>query len=97
DSDIEVLEKDSEKITQIVCSGLRSGDIALRIKYAGYPTDRLIIESSLKEGIKYITNLKSETTYVLSTYTALFECRKILLDLQKQSQTTTAGRVSVRG
>lgn len=96
DAEIEVLEADS-RIKQVVCSGIRSGDIALRMKYAGYPAHQLIIKSNLKEGIEYITGLDSEVTYILSTYTALFECRKILLNLQKRSESIPAGKVPARG
>ncbi|MFA7147797.1 MAG: MurT ligase domain-containing protein [Syntrophomonadaceae bacterium] len=85
DADIEVIEEEQDRIKQIVCSGLRSGDMALRVKYAGYPVERLEIKTNLKEAIKYITGLEGETIYLLSTYSALFECRKILLELQKQA------------
>ncbi|MGS0764743.1 MurT ligase domain-containing protein [Syntrophomonas curvata] len=95
DADIEAIETD-RKIKQIVCSGIRSGDIALRMKYAGYPADQLIIKSNLKEGIEYVTSLEGDVSYILSTYTALFECRKILLSLQKRSG-APAGKVPVRG
>lgn len=96
DADIEAIETDS-RINQIVCSGIRSGDMALRIKYAGYPADRLLIKSSLKEGIEHITGIGSEMTYILSTYTALFECRKILLNQQKRSAAMPSGKVPARG
>ncbi len=85
DADIEVIEEEQDRIKHIVCSGLRSGDMALRVKYAGYPVDRLEIMTNLKEAIEYVTGVEGEITYLLSTYSALFECRKILLDLQKQS------------
>jgi UDP-N-acetylmuramyl tripeptide synthase len=95
DADIEAIETD-RKIKQIICSGIRSGDIALRMKYAGYPAEQLVIKSNLKEGIEYLSGLTGEINYVLSTYTALFACRKILLGLQKRSA-APAGKVPVRG
>lgn len=85
DADMEVIEDEQERIKHIVCSGLRSGDMALRVKYAGYSVERLAIKTNLKEAIEHITGLEGEKTYLLSTYSALFECRKILLDLQKRS------------
>ncbi len=84
DAGMEVIEEEQDRIKHVVCSGLRSGDMALRIKYAGYPLERLEIKTDLKEAIEYITGLKGEITYLFSTYSALFECRKILLDLQKR-------------
>jgi UDP-N-acetylmuramyl tripeptide synthase len=85
DADMEVIEEEQDRIKHIVCSGLRSGDMALRVKYAGYPVEKLEIKTNLKEAIEYLTSLEGEKTYLLSTYSALFECRKILLDLQKRS------------
>jgi UDP-N-acetylmuramyl tripeptide synthase len=85
DADIELIEEEQDWIKHIVCSGLRSGDMALRVKYAGFPVERLDIKTDLKEAIEHIAGLEGEVIYLLSTYSALFECRKILLDLQKQS------------
>ena len=52
--------------------------MALRVKYAGYPVERIAIKSNLKEAIEHITSLESEVVYLFSTYSALFKCRKIL-------------------
>jgi len=90
DADIEVIEEESNCIKSIVCSGTRSGDMALRFKYAGFPVDQLIIKTDLKEGLEYIAGLEDETAYILSTYTALFQCRKILINLQKKSGSMSA-------
>ncbi len=78
DADIEVIEEEQHRIKQVVCSGWRSGDMALRVKYAGYPVERIAIKSNLKEAIEHITSLESEVVYLFSTYSALFKCRKIL-------------------
>ena len=96
DADMEVIEAEQDRIKHIVCSGLRSGDIALRVKYAGYPVERLQVKTSLKEAIEHIACLECEKIYLLSTYSALFECRKILLDLQKRSAKIPI-QVPVRG
>lgn len=85
DADIEVIGEEQDRIKHIVCSGIRSGDMALRVKYVGYPLERLEIKTDLKEAIEHIAALEGEAIYLLSTYSALFECRKILLDLQKRS------------
>src|SRR5690606_2004148 len=72
DADIEVIEEEQHRIKQVVCSGWRSGDMALRVKYAGYPVERIAIKSNLKEAIEHITSLESEVVYLFSTYSALF-------------------------
>lgn len=96
DADMEIIEEEQNRIKHIVCSGLRSGDMALRVKYAGYPVDRLEIKTDLKEAIEHITQLECEKIYLLSTYSALFECRKILLELQKRTA-KTPDRIPARG
>jgi hypothetical protein len=40
------------------------------------------IESNLEAGIRKALQGPGEVSYILSTYTALFQCRKILLDLR---------------
>lgn len=84
DADVEMIVKDEMNIENLVCSGQRSGDIAVRLKYAGLPLDKINIQTGLKDGIEMAINKESECSYILSTYTALFECRKILVKLQKQ-------------
>jgi UDP-N-acetylmuramyl tripeptide synthase len=62
-------------------SGLRAGDMAVRLKYADLPIGEVIpdrkqaIESALK------TTPPGETLYVLPTYTAMLEIRKALSDM----------------
>jgi len=85
DADVETVARPEAQIRQIICSGQRSGDMALRIKYAGFDTDRIRIESRLQEGIALAISGESETAFILCTYTALFSCRQIMLKMQKQS------------
>jgi UDP-N-acetylmuramyl tripeptide synthase len=85
DADVETVTRPEARIRKIICSGQRSGDIALRMKYAGYSTDDIRIESRLQEGIALAVAEASETAYILCTYTALFSCRQIMLKMQKQS------------
>lgn len=84
DADVEMIVDREMNIENIVCSGQRSGDMAVRLKYAGVLPDEINIQPGLQEGIEMAVNKESECSYILSTYTALFECRKILVKLQKQ-------------
>jgi UDP-N-acetylmuramyl tripeptide synthase len=86
DADVEPVIEPAADIKQIVCSGQRSGDIAVRIKYTGFDPDRIIIKTPLQEGIEAAVNSDSKISYILSTYTALFQCRKILLTMQKKNK-----------
>lgn len=85
DADLEILTRSQGDINYMICSGQRSGDIAVRAKYAGFNFDKIAIESRLKEGILMAVEEPSDTAYILSTYTALFTCRQILLKMQKKA------------
>jgi len=83
DADVELINEEAANIENVICSGQRSGDIAVRMKYSGFKNENIIIKSDLQEGIEEAVRRNSETNYILSTYTALFECRKILQKLEK--------------
>lgn len=64
------------EVKQIICSGLRAYDMALRLKYEGLEDKIKVIENST-EAIHWLNehHLKS---YVIATYTALHPTRAIL-------------------
>ena len=63
--------------SHIITAGIRGDDMALRLHYAGVKSERA---SSLSEGLKALVAAtpKGETAYVLPTYTAMLEIRKVL-------------------
>ena len=74
DVDIEMLNgRDHEIIT----TGTRAADLALRLKYAGVKT---LSEDSLKRALEdFLANLKpNETGYIVPTYTAMLALRRML-------------------
>lgn len=85
DADFELMEPCDKDIAAMVCSGQRSGDIAVRIKYAGLKLDKIKIIPDLAKGIKSALAGEGHLNYILCTYTALFAARKILVDLQRKS------------
>lgn len=83
DADVEIMLDNIFSINRVVCSGQRSGDMAVRIKYAGIPTEKITIQTSLEKGIEAVVNDPEPIiSYILCTYTALFACRKILVKWQ---------------
>ena len=78
DAEFESVAQPAAGIEYFVASGIRSGDIALRAKYAGLDQERILIESDLATGIAIAIRQPSATSYIFSTYTALFACRRIL-------------------
>ncbi|MGR6835658.1 MurT ligase domain-containing protein [Syntrophomonas erecta] len=83
DADVEITARPGTRIKAVICSGQRSGDAAVRFKYAGFDPRNISIESELEPGILRALEMSGETSYILSTYTVLFSCRKILLRLHK--------------
>lgn len=88
ESNLEMITKDEFKVNKFICAGIRSGDIAVRVKYTGFPQENIILAPELSDCIKTVVEEDSETSYVLSTYTALLECRKILVKMQNQSKSS---------
>ena len=68
DSDFEQL-KDAKKL--VITSGIRANDMATRLKYAGIPQEKIIIEPNIKKAIDMAT--KDGKTTILPSYTALLK------------------------
>ncbi len=75
DSDFEQL-KNAQKL--VVTSGIRAYDMAARLKYAGLPKEKIIVEPDVKKAIKFVTgSIKSdEKITILPSYTALLKISK---------------------
>lgn len=67
-----------EKFEQIIVAGDRVYDMALRIKYEDYQRYKTFekLEDAIEEGIASVD--EKETLYILPTYSAMLESRKIL-------------------
>lgn len=67
-----------EKFEQIIVAGDRVYDMALRIKYEDYKRYKTYerLEDAIQEGISSLD--EKETLYILPTYSAMLESRKIL-------------------
>jgi len=89
DADFELLQG---AVRRVVCAGTRAPEMALRLKYAGWPTDRIEvipgIAPSLDRAVSAARHIDgtpaagiSRTAprlFALPTYTALLELRKLL-------------------
>lgn len=67
-----------DQFERIIVAGDRVYDMALRIKYENYAKIETFekIEDAVEEGVKSVT--ASETLFILPTYSAMLEVRKIL-------------------
>ena len=93
DAYLEVISDERAAIDQVICSGQRSGDMALRIKYTGFDPGRISIEERIEDGIKAALQTEAETAYILCTYTALLTCRKFILKMQGSTSPFAEGKV----
>ena len=80
DVNFEKLNRLEEKIENIYTSGTRGYDMALRLKYAGLDEKKLATEESYKKLLESgLSNTKEGSSfYILPTYTAMLDIRKIL-------------------
>lgn len=78
DSDFEQL-KNAQK--SIITSGIRANDMALRLKYAGVPENKIVIEPSIEKAIQLASKSeeKTEKITILPSYTALLKINKLKL------------------
>ncbi len=76
DSDFEQL-KDARKL--VITSGIRAKDMAVRLKYAGIPQDRIIVQEDIKSAIEQASESedKNEKITILPSYTALLKISKM--------------------
>jgi lipid II isoglutaminyl synthase (glutamine-hydrolysing) len=75
DADFEVL---AGRLRQVTCSGTRAEELAVRLKYAGVPADRIAVERSLADGLDRASAGAAGRLYALPTYTAMLELRELL-------------------
>ena len=74
DSDFEQL-KNAQKL--IITSGIRANDMATRLKYAGIPQKKIIVEPSIKKAIQMAADTPvNEHITILPSYTALLKINK---------------------
>ncbi len=80
DVDFERLGPASGTFGDIVCSGIRAEDIALRLQYAGFPPDKICIENDLATALKraIASTPVEERLWICPTYTALLQLRHLL-------------------
>jgi UDP-N-acetylmuramyl tripeptide synthase len=76
DADLELLAGHVHRFT---CSGTRAAELALRLKYAGIPPERLSVVHDLPAALdQALVQAAGQTLYALPTYTALLELRQEL-------------------
>ncbi len=62
---------------EIVVSGTRANDMALRLKYAGVGADNIKVISDIEKAVDYISKSADNNITILPTYTALLKLDKM--------------------
>jgi UDP-N-acetylmuramyl tripeptide synthase len=77
DADFELL---AGRVRRVVSAGTRAPEMALRLKYAGWPTDSIEVVAAIEESLDTAVAGADGRLFALPTYTALLELRKLLSD-----------------
>jgi UDP-N-acetylmuramyl tripeptide synthase len=75
DADFELL---AGKVRRVVCAGTRAPEMALRLKYAGWPVDSIEVVPEIESSLDRAVAGAEGRLFALPTYTALLELRKLL-------------------
>jgi lipid II isoglutaminyl synthase (glutamine-hydrolysing) len=77
DADFELL---AGSVRRVVCAGMRAPEMALRLKYAGWPEEAIEVVPAIGDSLDAAVAGAQGRLFALPTYTALLELRKLLAD-----------------
>jgi lipid II isoglutaminyl synthase (glutamine-hydrolysing) len=77
DADFELL---TGGVRRVICAGTRAPEMALRLKYAGWPEDSIDVMEPIPGSLDAAVAAAPERLFALPTYTALLELRTLLTD-----------------
>jgi lipid II isoglutaminyl synthase (glutamine-hydrolysing) len=75
DADFEVL---AGGVRRVICAGSRAPEMALRLKYAGWPQEAIEVIEPIADSLDAAVAAAPDRLFALPTYTALIELRKLL-------------------
>jgi len=75
DADFELL---AGAVRRVTCAGTRAPEMALRLKYAGWPERAIAVEPEIEASLDGAIAAAPETLFALPTYTALLELHRVL-------------------
>jgi UDP-N-acetylmuramyl tripeptide synthase len=75
DADFELL---TDGVRRVICAGTRASEMALRLKYAGWPQEAIEVIEPIEGSLDAAVSAAPERLFALPTYTALLELRTLL-------------------
>lgn len=79
--DVDFSKLKQKKLKKILVSGIRAEDMALRLKYANISKNKkikVVLRFDIKKSVEKLLSLKQKNLFILPTYTAMLNVRKIL-------------------
>jgi len=100
DADFELIAENQASFPTCIVTGLRAEDMALRLKYAGYPPHRIVTIQDLEDGIEAALTTSSFDggrlpVHVITAYTALYPAAHYLSRRSGVHEQTVENRSSV--
>ena len=78
DADFEGLGQLSGYLEQVIVSGDRAADMAVRLKYAGIDPAHIRMERSYEQLVQWIEG-QEKPVFIMPTYTAMLELRQVVI------------------
>jgi UDP-N-acetylmuramyl tripeptide synthase len=75
DADFELL---AGAVRRVTCAGTRAPEMALRLKYAGWPLESIAVEPEIESSLDSAVSKAPGQLFALPTYTSLLELHKLL-------------------
>jgi UDP-N-acetylmuramyl tripeptide synthase len=75
DADFELL---AGRVRHVACAGTRAAEMAVRLKYAGLPTEAITVTEAIDHSLDRALAEAEDQLFALPTYTALLELRTML-------------------
>ncbi|WP_243137669.1 MurT ligase domain-containing protein [Desulfofundulus thermobenzoicus] len=78
DVDFEMLGEQHHRVNQVFCTGQRGAEMAVRLKYAGFPLAKIHVQEKMHRAVRDVLAGNGSIAYLLTTYTALWPVERIL-------------------
>ena len=78
DADFEGLGQLAGYLEQVIVSGDRAADMAVRLKYAGIDPAHIRMERSYEQLVQWIEG-QEKPVFIMPTYTAMLELRQVVI------------------
>lgn len=83
--DVDFESLNDSNVLNIIVTGMRADDLALRLKYAGIKEEKITKIKSLKDAANLLVSGKAEICYALANYTAVFSIQEVFKNMEKEA------------